>query len=148
MSPNVASATPGSRPSSMAKSMSRLAVTQTGHPGPDSSVTFSGIKSRRPKRAIATVCVPHTSMSFIGRSAASLMSPIRGFASSGSRHAERMSAMSGAGLGGVGFDPLDVVDELPRLGGELLVDDLDREAGVGQDPRADLGGGRQEIGRA
>jgi hypothetical protein len=61
MSPNVVTITSGRLASSIAMSMSSLAVTQTGHPGPESSVTLSGMTSRRPFFAIATVWVPHTS---------------------------------------------------------------------------------------
>ena len=44
--------------------MSCLEVTQTGQPGPDTRLRFSGSKVRRPCRKMATVCVPQSSIKF------------------------------------------------------------------------------------
>jgi hypothetical protein len=95
ISPKVVSVMPGWRPISMAMSMSRFAVTQTGQPGPESSVTFSGMRSRSPLRAMETVWVPHTSMIFMGRVAAPPMAAASFKASCGSRNAAEGSGVMG-----------------------------------------------------
>jgi len=51
----------------MARSISPSGVTQTGQPGPERSRTPGGGSWRMPWRKIATVWVPQTSMSVIGR---------------------------------------------------------------------------------
>jgi hypothetical protein len=51
--------------------MSSCAVTQTGHPGPETSFNSGGKRDFRPKRATAMVWVPHTSMSVAGPGARS-----------------------------------------------------------------------------
>jgi len=66
MSPKVVRMTPGWCVISMARSTSSFAVTQTGQPGPDRSVTVGGMTRRMPCFAMATVCVPQTSISFAG----------------------------------------------------------------------------------
>ena len=85
MSPNVAMVTFGMRARAMTASMSRFEVTHTGQPGPDERRTLSGMRLRMPLRAMATVCVPHTSMSVAPPSGASLpmdsMSPRASFGS-------------------------------------------------------------------
>ena len=63
MSPNVAMVTPGTRARAMTVSISLFEVTHTGQPGPDARRVPSGMRLRMPLRAMATVCVPHTSMS-------------------------------------------------------------------------------------
>src|SRR5450759_269872 len=140
MSPKVVIVTPGWRAISMAVSMSRLAVTHTGQPGPEISVTFLGITSRSPFRAMATVWVPHTSMIFMGTVAASLIFSMSRRASSGSRYTAPDNA---ATLRDTRFAPLDELDQLEGLVRELLVDDLDGEAGVHEHPVAFLGVGHQ-----
>jgi len=77
MSPKVVTTTPGTFEISIARSMSRFAVTHTGQPGPERSRTLAGMTSRSPKRAMATVWVPQTSMRFMGRSAVVSMRSIR-----------------------------------------------------------------------
>jgi hypothetical protein len=62
MSPYVATIRPGRPASSMAASICRWAVTQTGQPGPLISRRFGGSSERMPLRKIDTVCVPQTSM--------------------------------------------------------------------------------------
>ncbi len=61
-SPNVVTITPGSRDKATNASISLCAVTQTGHPGPDSRVRVCGSIPRIPWRNMAMVWVPHTSM--------------------------------------------------------------------------------------
>ena len=48
MSPNVVTMTSGTRAMAMAVSMSWLEVTHTGQPGPDRSLSPSGMAPRRP----------------------------------------------------------------------------------------------------
>ena len=48
MSPNVVMMTPSTRASAMARSMSWLAVTHTGQPGPESRCRFAGMIERKP----------------------------------------------------------------------------------------------------
>ena len=48
MSPNVATMASGTRAMAMAQSMSWLDVTHTGHPGPERSLSPSGMALRRP----------------------------------------------------------------------------------------------------
>ena len=67
MSPKVASVAAPPPASRIAASTSAAAVTQTGHPGPESSWIEPGSSARMPWRKIATVCVPQTSMSRTGR---------------------------------------------------------------------------------
>src|SRR3990170_1343226 len=62
MSPNEASRTRRSLPREIAASMYPSGVTQTGQPGPESIVTAPDRSGRMPLRAMATVCVPHTSI--------------------------------------------------------------------------------------
>ena len=88
------------RASAMTVSMSTLAVTHTGHPGPLTSFTQSGRMERKPLRAMATVCVPHTSIrctvpphSRAARGATSRMASISSRPSAGSRNAVKSSAM-------------------------------------------------------
>ena len=84
--------TSGRCASATAVSMSWFAVTQTGQPGPESSVTLPGMTPRRPFLAIDTVWVPQTSMTLTSWSmvaAVVLMASIRPRAISGSRNAER-----------------------------------------------------------
>ena len=59
---------PGRIASSSTASMTSPGVTQTGQPGPESSLTFSGSIARRPLLAMAIVCVPQTSISRISPS--------------------------------------------------------------------------------
>src|SRR6056297_1458508 len=60
-SPNVA--TMASCPAKSRNAATSLScVTQTGHPGPERWITFSGKISRIPLWKMDTVCVPHTSM--------------------------------------------------------------------------------------
>ena len=84
MSPNVAMVTFSTRASAMTVSMSWFDVTHTGQPGPDARRMPAGMRLRMPLRAMATVCVPHTSMS-VALSGASLpmdsMSPRASFGS-------------------------------------------------------------------
>jgi hypothetical protein len=47
----------------MNRSISSAEVTQTGHPGPESRVMFSGSNPRIPFLEIDMVWVPHTSIS-------------------------------------------------------------------------------------
>ena len=63
MSPNVVMMMLGMRHSAMTVSISLFDVTHTGQPGPEERRTPSGMRLRMPLRAMATVCVPHTSMS-------------------------------------------------------------------------------------
>ena len=63
MSPNVAMVMPGTRARAMTVSISLFEVTHTGQPGPDARRVPSGMRLRMPLRAMATVWVPHTSMS-------------------------------------------------------------------------------------
>ena len=70
MSPKVAMTTPSRRESAMAWSMSRLEVTQTGQPGPESRCTPAGMMERKPYRPMLTVWVPQTSIRLICRSPA------------------------------------------------------------------------------
>jgi hypothetical protein len=51
----------------IARSIASMGVTHTGHPGPCSSVTPAGRRSSTPKRAIAWVWPPHTSITAHGR---------------------------------------------------------------------------------
>ena len=98
MSPNVAMVTSGMRASAMTASMSRFDVTHTGQPGPEERRTPSGMRLRMPLRAMATVCVPQTSMSVTSRSGVSLamesISPRASFGSLKAASSERISASS------------------------------------------------------
>lgn len=84
MSPNVVRITFSTRARAITASMSRLAVTHTGQPGPLASLQPSGMRSRMPLRAMATVWVPHTSMSVACSGASAWMLLIRPRASTGS----------------------------------------------------------------
>ena len=70
--------TPGSMAISIKRSMSALAVTHTGHPGPEIRVMPRGAAWRIPYREMAMVWVPQTSMIFSS-------APRRSFSSSSSR---------------------------------------------------------------
>src|SRR3990172_9093667 len=86
MSPNEARRTPRSLPSSIAASMYPSGGTQTGQPGPESIVTAPHRSGRMPLRAMATVCVPHTSIRRTGTSPASpRIRPTSALAVAGSR---------------------------------------------------------------
>ena len=88
MSPKVAMVTFGTRVSAITVSISLFEVTHTGQPGPDANRTLSGMRFRMPLRAIATVWVPHTSMSVAPWAGASLpMESIKPRASFGSLNA-------------------------------------------------------------
>ena len=97
MSPNVAMVTLSVRARAMTVSMSRFDVTHTGQPGPDARRVPSGMRLRMPLRAMAMVCVPHTSMSVAPPAGASFwMESTRPRASLGSLNAAS-SASSAAG---------------------------------------------------
>ena len=63
--------TPLRRDSATARSMYDWSVTQTGQPGPLTSLRLPGSIARSPARAMAMVCVPQTSMICIRRSGGS-----------------------------------------------------------------------------
>ena len=65
-SPNVATMVSGSPASLTKASISFWAVTHTGQPGPESSVTVSGSNDRMPLLKMDTVWVPHTSIRRMG----------------------------------------------------------------------------------
>ena len=67
MSPKEQKITPGRDAMSMARSISSSGVTQTGQPGPWTSVTPSGSSSSTPNFTIAWVWPPQTSMMVHGR---------------------------------------------------------------------------------
>ena len=67
MSPNEQKMTPGRAAISSALSISSSGVTQTGQPGPCTSVTSGGSSSSTPNLTMACVCPPQTSMSVHGR---------------------------------------------------------------------------------
>ena len=96
MSPKVVMVTPGTRDRPITVSMSWLAVTHTGQPGPDMSRRFLGMAERMPLRAMATVWVPQTSIRLTGRSlgVSSSISSMSSRASLGSRKVERSSAIA------------------------------------------------------
>lgn len=89
MSPNVAIVTPGTRERAMTVSISLLEVTQTGHPGPEANRMPSGIMVRKPLRAIATVCVPQTSINVACSGAHFSIECMSPLANSGSRKTDR-----------------------------------------------------------
>ena len=62
MSPKEAIITPGTIASAIALSISEVAVTQTGHPGPETSSIFGGSACRMPYLKMATVCPPQNSI--------------------------------------------------------------------------------------
>ena len=97
MSPNVAMVTFGMRARAMTVSMSRFEVTHTGQPGPLAKRVPGGMRLRMPLRAMATVCVPHTSMSVAPPAGASLpMDSMRPRASCGSLNAASSRCISAA----------------------------------------------------
>ena len=55
------------RERAMARSISPLGVTQTGQPGPEINRMCSGRTPLIPYRKIETVCVPQTSINWMGR---------------------------------------------------------------------------------
>ena len=62
-SPKVQKITPGRLAMSIQLSMRPIGSTHTGQPGPDARRVPSGMRLRMPLRAMATVWVPHTSIS-------------------------------------------------------------------------------------
>ena len=74
--------TPGVPASAIALSMSAVAVTQTGQPGPDTISTVGGSAWRMPYLKIATVCPPQNSMKRILRFDFRRMSAIKPVAKS------------------------------------------------------------------
>ena len=67
MSPNEQKITSGREAIATAWSRTSSGVTQTGQPGPCSSVIWGGRRVSRPYRTIAWVCPPQTSMIVQGR---------------------------------------------------------------------------------
>ena len=84
MSPKVVIITFGTRESAMTVSMSWLLVTHTGQPGPLARRQPSGMSERMPFRAMATVCVPHTSIRVACSGASAWMLSMSPRASTGS----------------------------------------------------------------
>jgi hypothetical protein len=67
ISPNEQKITSGRAAIMMALSISSIGVTQTGQPGPCTSVISAGSSSSTPNLTIAWVCPPHSSISVQGR---------------------------------------------------------------------------------
>ena len=138
--------TSGGCASSMAVSMSWFAVTQTGQPGPESSVIHSGMTPRRPFLAMATVCVPQTSMILTWRPGSVGVDSLDetpgdlGVAERREvhgRYAPSATRPSSSAKNG------KRLEQLERLVGRLLVDDLEGEAGVHEHEVADDGLGNE-----
>ncbi len=86
-SPKVVMVTPGRAANARAWSTERTGVTQTGHPGPETSRIPSGNDPRRPKRLIAMVWLPQTSMKVTGSGSRTRRSSFRSAAAAaGSRN--------------------------------------------------------------
>src|SRR5829696_5588067 len=89
MSPNEQKITSGRAATATARSISSSGVTQTGHPGPWTSVTSDGSSSSIPWRTIEWVCPPQTSMSTHGRVTAARIAASSRPTAAGSRYSSR-----------------------------------------------------------
>lgn len=72
------------------RSTSPAGVTQTGQPGPESSVTWGGSRRFNPARAIAMVCVPQTSISRVSGTSIPVRAAARRSVPSGRRKADSL----------------------------------------------------------
>src|SRR5262245_46907421 len=106
MSPNEQKITAGRDAMAMARSISSSGVTQTGQPGPWTSVISGGNSSSRPWRTMECVCPPQTSMSTHGRVVAARIASRSRLTAAGARYSSRNFI--------AGF--LADVFEFPRLG--------------------------------
>ena len=142
MSPNEQKLTSGREAMAIALSRISIGVTQTGQPGPWIIVTCAGSISSRPKRTMACVCPPQTSMIFQGRVVSRAISPANRRAASASRYSSTyfMAAapprprprplVQGGGPLDLLVDLADLVEVREYLLRLLLIDAADGEAHV------------------
>src|SRR5512143_881620 len=141
MSPKEAKITPGRRAMAWARSICSSGVTQTGQPGPWTSVIVSGSRRSMPERSRVWVWPPQISISVQGRCAARAIAARAPRAACWSRYSstKRTASAPAAARRRRGVEPLEVAhggEDLvhpARLG---LVDLGDGEADVDDDELA------------